>query len=162
MSTQEDLSKTLTDIRNLMDSSTRFHSLSGLAGVASGITALAGISVFYLYFGLNLLDPFLFVNYQTVPFLMIDGLVVLLISMILAFYFTKRNARKKGEKLGTTLIKRVLLYWSIPMIAGGVILLPYFSGSGPILFPSAIALSLVFYGLALVNASRFSLNEITL
>jgi hypothetical protein len=160
MDQQEDYKKTLTDIRDLMDNSTRFHSLSGLAGVGSGISALIGITVFYLYFGFSLLDPFLFVNYMTVPFLMVDGLIVLIISLVIALYFTRRNARKNGENLWTKQFRRVLLYWSIPMIAGGLILLPYFSGSGPILFPSAIALTLVFYGLALINASRFSLNEL--
>jgi len=160
MSNKEDISKTLSDIRNLMDTSARFHSISGLAGVGSGITALAGIAVFYLYFGFNLFEPFIFVNYQTIPFLMADGLVVLIISLLLAFFFTWRNAKKRGEKTWTKIVKRVLLYFSIPMIAGGIILLPYFSGSGPILFPSAIALTLVFYGIALVSASRYSLNEL--
>jgi hypothetical protein len=160
MSKQEDVSKTLSDIRNLMDTSARFHSLSGLAGVSSGITALAGIAIFYLYFGFSLLDPFLFVNYQTVPFLMTDGLVVLFVSLILAFYFTHRNAKRRREKTFTKVFKRVALFFLMPMATGGIILLPYFSGSGPILFPSAIALSLVFYGLALVSASRYSLNEL--
>jgi len=160
MEEQADYRKTLSDIRELMDSSSRFHSLSGLAGVGSGIAALAGISVFYIYFGFGLFDPFLFVTYRTVPFLMYDGLAVLFVSLLLGLYFTRRNALKKGEKLGNRLFRRVLLFWSIPMMAGGLILLPYFSGSGPILFPSAIALTLVFYGLALVSASRFSLNEL--
>lgn len=160
MSNKEDLSKTLTDIRNLMDSSARFHSISGLAGVGSGITALVGVAVFYLYFGFSLFDPFLFVNYQTVPFLMADGLVVLFVSLLLAFFFTYRNAKKQGERIWTKIAKRVLLYFSLPMIAGGIILLPYFGSSGPILFPSAIALTLVFFGLALVSASRYSLNEL--
>jgi hypothetical protein len=46
------------------------------------------------------------------------------------------------------------------MITGGIILLPYFGGSGPVLLPSAISLTMVFYGLALVSGSRFSLNEL--
>lgn len=156
----EDYQKTLSDIRNLMDQSSRFHSLSGLAGIASGILALIGIAVFYIYFGFGLFDPFLFVNYQTVPFLMVDGAIILILSVLFAAYFTRRNAIRHGEKLWSPLFKRVLLYWLIPMAAGGILLLPYFSGSGPILFPSAIALTLVFYGLALISASRFSLNEL--
>ncbi|NVO20082.1 MAG: hypothetical protein HXX13_10300 [Bacteroidetes bacterium] len=160
MDQQEDYRKTLSDIRNLMDTSSRFHSVSGLSGISSGIAALLGIAVFYVHFGFGLFDPFLFVNYLTVPFLMVDGLVVLLLSIVFALFFTYRNAKKNGEKTWTKLSKRVLLYWVLPMIAGGIILLPYFSGSGPILFPSAIALSLVFYGLALISASRFSLNEL--
>jgi hypothetical protein len=160
MEPQEDYKRTLSDIRNLMDSSARFHSISGLAGVCSGIIALAGIAVFYIYFGYNLFDPFLFINYQTVPFLMVDGVIVLILSLFFTLLFTKRNAKKQGEKTWTKVFKRVLLFFLIPMIAGGIILLPYFSGSGPILFPSAIALTLVFYGLALISASRFSLNEL--
>jgi hypothetical protein len=160
MEPQEDYKRTLSDIRHLMDSSARFHSISGMAGISSGITALAGIAVFYLYFGFNIFDPFLFVNYQTVPFLMVDGVIVLILSLIFTLLFTQRNAKKQGEKTWTKVFKRVLLYFLIPMVAGGIILLPYFSGSGPILFPSAIALTIVFYGLALVSASRFSLNEL--
>ena len=160
MEEQDDYKKTLSDIRDLMDGSARFHSLSGLAGVGAGIAALAGIAIFYLYFGFGLLDPFLFITYRTVPFLMYDGLAVLAVSMFLAWFFTRRNALKKGEKLWNPVSRRVLLYWSIPMVAGGVILIPYFSGSGPVLFPSAIALTLVFYGLALVSSSHYSLNEL--
>lgn len=160
MESKEDYKQTLADIRNLMDHSTRFQSLSGLAGISSGLAALAGLAAFYLYFGYSLFDPFLFVNYQTVPFLMLDGTVILLVSLVLAFSLTKRNAKKHKEKLWTPIFKRVLLFWSIPMASGGILLLPYFTGSGPILFPTAIALTLVFYGLALISASRYSLNEL--
>jgi hypothetical protein len=160
MEQQEDYKRTLSDIRNLMDNSARFHSISGLAGVSSGILALIGVAIFYIYFGFNLFDPFLFVNYQTVPFLMADGLIILLLSLLFTLIFTQRNARKHGEKTWSQVFKRVLLYFSLPMITGGLILLPYFSGSGPILFPSAVAFTLIFYGLALVSASRFSLNEL--
>ncbi|MBK7028368.1 MAG: hypothetical protein IPH45_03800 [Bacteroidales bacterium] len=160
MEPKEDYKQTLADIRNLMDHSARFQSLSGLAGISSGLAALTGLAAFYLYFGYSLFEPFLFVNYQTVPFLMLDGAVILMVSLILAFILTKRNAQKHNEKLWTPIFKRVLLFWSIPMASGGILLLPYFSGSGPILFPTAISLTLVFYGLALTSASRYSLNEL--
>jgi hypothetical protein len=160
MEQEEDYKKTLTDIRNLMDTSARFRSISGLAGIVSGVTALTGLAVFFVTFGYSPLDPFLFVNYETVPFLVKDGLMVLLVSLLFSYLLTLQNARKRGEKIWTPVTKRVLIYWSLPMIAGGILLLPYFSGSGPILFPSAVALTLVFYGLALINASRFSLNEL--
>jgi hypothetical protein len=143
-----------------MEGSARFHSLSGLAGVASGLFALTGCAVFYLYFGFSLTDPFLFVNYRTVPFLMTDGLIVLAASLLAAYGFTLMNARKHGEKLWTPVFRRVLLYWSIPLVAGGIIMLGFLRPNGPILFPSAIALTILFYGLALVSASRFTLNVI--
>jgi hypothetical protein len=41
MEQQEDIKKTLSDIRNLMDHSARFHSLSGLAAVILNLTSLA-------------------------------------------------------------------------------------------------------------------------
>lgn len=160
MEEQDDYRKTLTDIRNLMDHSARFQSLSGWAGIGSGLAALAGLSVFYLYFGFSLFDPFLFVNYQTVPFLMADGIVILIVSVAIAWYTTSRKAARNKEKLWSPAFRRVLLYWLLPMLAGGVLILPYLSGSGPILFPAAIALTLVFYGLALISSSRYSLNEL--
>ena len=160
MESKEEYKRTLTEIRDLMDTSSRFHSLSGLAGISAGFIALVGTAVFYLHFGFSLLDPFLFINYQTVPFLLFDGLIILSLSLFAAFFFTKRNAAKNDEKLWTPVFKRVLLYWLIPMVPGGIILLSFAFGQGPILFPSAIALSIIFYGIALVNASKYSMNEL--
>jgi hypothetical protein len=160
MESQEDYKQTLTDIRNLMAHSARFHSLSGLAGISSGIFALAGVTIFCLRFGFGLFDPLFNVSHDAVSFLLWDGLVVLLCSLLSAFWFTRRNAAKNGEKLWTPLFRRILLYWSLPMIAGGILLLAFFGGNEAIQLPTAIALTLVFYGLALVNASRFSLDEL--
>jgi len=45
--------ETLTEIRALMEQSSRFISLSGLSGVAAGIFALFGAGAVYWYLGIT-------------------------------------------------------------------------------------------------------------
>lgn len=155
----------LEQIRTMMDKSTRFISLSGLAGVFAGFFALAGAAAFYVYVNKNLNYGYtefarnapINISLDFTRFVIVDALLVLIFSIGFAIFFTTKNAKKNGLEIWNNSAKRMLFHLSVPLIAGGIyciILLRY--GWFGMIAPT----TLIFYGLALLNASKFTLDEI--
>lgn len=164
---QENHLKTLSEIRSLMERSSRFISLSGLSGVAAGLFALAGATLIYVYLGVI---PFenkraYYVAAQSankwgidyVSFFLVTGAGVLLGAICSGIYFTTRKARRKGQPIWDALSKRLLINLAIPLLTGGLFCMALFlHGLAGLIAPA----TLIFYGLALVNASKFTLHDI--
>lgn len=150
----------LTEIRSMMERSSRFISLSGLSGVFSGIFALIGAYVAHL-----LLKNY-FREYpngqqeedvEIIAFLFYDALLILICSVSVGVLFTIRNSRKKGIKIWDNTAKRLLVNLTIPLAAGGIFcLILLYHGIFGLVAPA----TLLFYGLALINASKYTLNDI--
>ncbi len=158
--------KDLQDIKNLMERSSRFLSLSGLSGISAGIIALLGAAyAFFLldydirYFDINRYfnENRYLVFPKEITYLMLDASVVLILALASAIFFSVRKARKKGLKIWDRTTKRLLINLFIPLITGGIfcLLLTYYG----IIFLVA-PLTLIFYGLALLNAGKYTLEEI--
>ena len=159
----------LKDIKSLMERSSRFISLSGLAGVFSGVFALIGAAA--AYWRVNMAPwavrdtdtPFgtgriVEIDADVAIFLGLDASIVLLASILVSYYFTKQKASRKQQPLWGAYSRHMLINLSIPLITGGLFCLLLFShGLIGLIAPT----TLVFYGLALVNAGRFSLEEIS-
>jgi hypothetical protein len=166
MNEQEHL-KTLSDIKNIMERSSRFLSLSGLSGIFIGFYALAGASAAWWYLGsnnfqatsyynlVNAADPETYKPFLT--FLISDASLVLLMSLITAYILTQRLAKKQGLKIWDTSAKRLLVNLIIPLSAGGTycLILLHEHELG-LVAPSL----LMFYGLSLVNAGKYTYNDI--
>lgn len=152
----------LTDIRSLMERSSRFISLSGLSGVAAGTTALVGAALAYhsRQTILGDISP-LFTRREAMQFLLetyfVLAIAVLLIAVSLAFFFTWRKARKQGLPVWDTTAKRLLLHMLIPLVTGGVFCLALIKFGAFWLIAPAM---LIFYGLALVNAGKYTIGDI--
>jgi len=158
--------ETLTEIRALMERSSRFISLSGLSGVFAGVFALLGIVAVAYQFHL----PYTLEGYQNqavnlygnpnpdfYKFVLIDALLVLFFSLTIAVLFTTRRARKNNLPIWDKLTQRVLWNMFIPLSAGGIfclILLQH--GFLELVAPA----SLLFYGLALLNTSKYTYPDI--
>ena len=143
-------------IRALMERSSKFLSLSGLSGVVAGAVALLGAAFAYFYL---LRDPSAtdFNRYQEMLILLADAVVVLVLAVGFGIFFSWRKARRSGEKLSRKIALKTLYNLAIPLVAGGIFcLMLLYRGD----LRMAIAGTLVFYGLALVNASKFTLEEI--
>src|SRR4030095_14832841 len=152
----------LSEIRSLMERSSSFISLSGLSGICAGIIGI--IAAFVLE---SRLSPFLD-NHVTVVLtaekraeLILFGImvsaVVLIITFALTIFFTARKAKKKGLPVWDGSAKRLVLYLFVPLLAGGLFcLLLIYHHYDWLVLPSM----LVFYGLALISASKYTLNEI--
>ncbi len=161
MNRQQDQLATLHEIRNIMDRSSRFISLSGLSGVAAGISALLGAGVVKWHLvsrnidyrqnlGLNL-------PVESVVFGLAVAALVFVLAVCSAIYFTARNARKSNHRVWDSKTERMLANLFIPLAAGGVFcaVLLYHN----LLFLVAPVM-FIFYGCALINASKYTLNDI--
>jgi hypothetical protein len=164
--TQPDPLAQLAEIRAIMDRSTRFISLSGLSGVGAGVVALAGAGMAHFYleqqFGeggyLQLLQGSEARRMGAFPFLLGIAVVTIAAAILVAAFFTLRRTRREGlNSLWTTPARRLLVALLIPLVAGGLFCLKlYLNGSTELVVPGL----LLFYGLALLNGSKYTLDEI--
>jgi hypothetical protein len=159
--------KALSEIRDMMEQSTRFLSLSGLSGVFAGIFAIIGSVSAFIFLNTDAFNENYYLNaYSSRPsglsynlFFILDALVVLFLAITFCFVLTSRNARKKNQPLWTKSSKLLLINLFIPLIAGGLFCLILLSHK--IIYLIAPSM-LLFYGLALLNAGKYTLKEIRL
>lgn len=165
METEQDHLKTLTEIRSMMERSSRFISLSGLSGIFAGFFALIGALCAYLYLQVDLLSDEYYMsalignrlNTDFILFFFFDGLSVLFLAITFGILFTARNSRKKGIAVWGPSAKLTIINLFIPLVAGGLFcfVLLYHH----IIYLIAPA-TLIFYGLALINTSKYTFKEI--
>ncbi|HEY4336000.1 MAG TPA: hypothetical protein VGM89_08885 [Puia sp.] len=154
--------ETLQDIKRMMERSSRFISLSGLSGVSAGICALIGAWIAYGWIGNPISeirnDPFPAEARDLLELKMIVlGLAVLAAALVTSTFFTWRKARRSKLPIWDLTAKRLAVNIAIPLAAGGFFVLGLIDHrSWNYVAPAC----LVFYGLALVNASKFTLTDI--
>ena len=152
-------------IRKIMEESSRFLSLSGLSGVFAGITAIVGALIAYFFIldnGSVHYDEY----FRSLPAeetfslrwqLIADAFLVLLLSVLFSLYFSIKKAKRDGKKFWTPVSRKLLIHLLIPLATGGVFIIA-------LLFQNYIQLIvpcfLIFYGLALVNAGKFTIDEV--
>lgn len=158
----------IQDIRKMMKNSTRFLSLSGLSGVFAGIYAIAGAVAAYYYIQLKLNMLYIEMarsgehfrnDLQTelYTFFFTDAFLVLSASLITGFYFSYRKAKKNGQKLIDNTTWRFLSNLVVPLLAGGIFCIILLVHGDIYLIAPAM---LMFYGMSLLNASKYTLDEI--
>ncbi len=153
----------IQDIRNMMKKSTRFLSLSGLSGVFAGIYALLGAFLAFRYLNYivnNIFDIKSGERLNTTEiylnFILI-ALGVLVLSIITAYYFSNKKAKQNGQSLFDHAAIRVLINLCIPLVAGGIFCIALlYHGSIVYIAPAM----LLFYGVALINASKYTYDDI--
>ena len=152
-------------IRKLMEESTRFLSLSGLSGVFAGLTAIAG--ALFAYFTILKNGNGNFNGYlEILPAketslpgwqLIVTAAIVLEVSVLFAFWFSMRKSKKDGKSFWTPVSRRLLINLLIPLITGGILTIVFIvQNQVHLIIPGF----LIFYGLALVNAGKFTYGEI--
>jgi hypothetical protein len=155
----------LTEIRAIMERSSRFLSLSGLAGVGAGIVALAGAAAGHWWldqhFGpggyARLAGGTPEEQLAALPFLLELAGGMVIAGLLVAFIFTRRRAARTGQTLWSSAARRLALSLMAPLVAGGLFCLAlYWHGAVVLVVPAM----LLFYGLALLSASKYTLNEI--
>lgn len=168
MTDQQQSLEELQHIKRMMERSSRFISLSGLSGVMAGLCALVGAWFAYDVINPSGLSSFDARTYHrdysldTVKDYMGHRLFTIAVAtfisaLVLAFIFTYLRSKKSGVPIWGTASRRLLVAVAIPMIAGGFYLLREIQvGNYGLIAPG----SLIFYGLALVNAGKFTLGEI--
>ena len=157
----------LSGIKDLMEKSTKFISLSGLSGVIAGITALIGAFLadlriehylnntytktrLEMYLSENLME-------KLALELFVIAISVLVISITFGILLTMRESKKNGQHIWGKNSRLLLLNLAVPLIAGGIFcLILLFHGLFYLLAPA----TLLFYGLALFNCGKYTLGEI--
>lgn len=158
----------LQHIKKMMERSSRFISLSGLSGIAAGICALAGAwfandvitdnggpSAYRQLVSRSLEVSSLqeFMGHRLFQI----AVYTFFAALFSAMFFTWLRSKKSGVPMWGYTSRRLLINVSVPMIAGGIYLFKQMQfGNYGLIAPGC----LIFYGLALVNASKYTLGEI--
>ncbi|MEO5890177.1 MAG: hypothetical protein ABIQ31_07990 [Ferruginibacter sp.] len=163
MSDQQQPLEDLQHIKRMMERSSRFISLSGFSGIAAGLCALAGawfagkelncwikgdctVEGLIDTRGVKLLNNLLWI--ATITFIC---------AFISAFFFTWLRTKKNKVPMWGTATMRLLWNMVIPLTVGGIFLIRLMQfNEYELVAPGC----LIFYGLALVNASKYTLGEI--
>jgi hypothetical protein len=162
MKSEQEYMKDLTEIRSMMERSSRFLSLTGWSGILAGIYALAGAFIAYRFFYLTPSGAV----YNNIDMQEVQGnmnnliflaLAVLVIAVGTAVYLSWKKSQKEGKKLWNPAARRVVINMGIPLVAGGVFVLILISKG---LFIFTAPATLLFYGLALLNAANFTFEEL--
>lgn len=140
---QKEHIEALKDIRDMMQRSVRFLSLSGLSGIMAGIYAL--ITAYLAH--LRLQDPSLGARNDLIGL----ALACLVLAVGTAYFFTRQNARKKGLSMWDEAARLAMINLSIPLLAGGIFCIALLKAN---IYAFVAPATLLFYGLALVLSSR--------
>jgi hypothetical protein len=155
MSTEEYL-KDITEIKDMMNKSSRFFSLSGLSGIMAGIYALIGAAVAYYLVSISGRN-YLILDGKIFNYILLNLVAVALLSIITAIILSITKAKKNNETLWNSASKRLLTAFLIPLITGGIYIIIKISSHH---YGLTGSLMLIFYGLALVNASKYTIGNV--
>jgi hypothetical protein len=156
-----EVEKDIASIRSMMERSVKFISLTGLSGILAGIYALAGATIVYYQIHYPV-SPF---NYRIYSIsesgiiwqLLLVAIGVLVASITTGLWLSNRKAKKHGVKLWTAATRQLILNLAIPLFSGGIfILIVLYNGHFGIAAPAC----LIFYGIALINGSTNTFEEV--
>jgi hypothetical protein len=165
MNNREEHLDTLTEIRSLMERSSRCLSLSGISGISAGIIAILGALAVSFYHGTSIIsttrersyESGATVNSDTMTFYICTAIAVLVLAISFAVFFTVRKAKKNNLPVWDGVTKRVLVSLLIPLATGGIFCIILLLQMYTSLIAPAM---LIFYGLALVNASKYAIGDV--
>ena len=156
-------------IKDLMEKSTKFSNLSGIAVFFTGILAMIGASFVYFDIGFSVSELDIsytqLINQNGEPedlFLKLKLLVfiasLILISSLVILYITAlKKSGKEGIPLLNSSFSRTLKSLFIPLFSGGIFCLLLINHH---MYGFVAPATLIFYGLGLVSSSKFSYSEL--
>jgi hypothetical protein len=168
---EKEIHDELASIRNLMERSSKFISLSGLSGILAGVYALIGAA--FACYTLYQHSP----DYYTrssdestvtglfygsdsgilVPTFLLIAISVLTASIGTGIFFSIRKAKRKGQPIWSSTSRSLLFHMAVPLISGGLLILILIARGH---YGIAAPVSLIFYGLALISASSYTFTMV--
>ena len=155
--------QSVNEIKELMERSSKFVSLSGLTGILVGIYSLIGSWLAVRALGLQDITTGTYskVLNVTTPMrlkvIVILAAGVLVASIITAFAISYYKSRKSKQKLFNKLTYRLIWNFSIPLLTGGLFCMALLYHGHYGLTSSVM---LLFYGMTLVNVSKYTFSNI--
>lgn len=143
--------ESVNEIKELMEKSSKFISVSGLAAILAGIYALAGA-----YIATQVITPETHLI-VTLEFMAIIALSVLATAAVTAGILSYCKSQKTGQSFFSRLTYRALWNFSLPMLTGGALCISLLLHGYYDILSSVM---LLFYGLTLVNVSKFTYANI--
>jgi len=151
----------LAQIRAIMERSKKFLSLSPWAAIMAGVYALAGAG--WAYWEIYYSPVVIYDQLETgriapsVYGLLLIAAAVFVLAAGTGLWVSYRKAQQAGQSLWSPAATRLAVNFAVPLLAGGIfVVILFFRGYYSLLAPS----TLVFYGLALVNAGNFTFSDI--
>ena len=148
--------KDITEIKNMMNKSSRFISLSGVSGILAGFYALIGAAIAY-WLVTNSVRGYLILDGIIFKICIFIILMVAFLSITTGIILTTKKAKKQGNKIWDNTSRRLVYNFLTPLITGGIyITIILCQGK----YGQTAGLMLIFYGLSLINASKYSIGNI--
>ncbi len=167
MKSEKEIAGTLSDIQKMMQRSSRFISLSGWSGVAAGVCALVGAAFAYpiiedsSYELIRLRDAFQYHSFSLSAYMQSRlfkiALITFFTALILSFLFTWLRSKKTNTPMWGFTARRLVFNMSVPMAAGGLYILKLMEAGAYVYIAPGC---LLVYGLSLLNASKYTLDEV--
>ena len=166
MDQQQEQLESIKAIRSMMERSSRFLSLSGISGVIVGLMAIVGVIIAYAFLGLDIDQPGYInkmlntdgtLNNTVFRFLLIELFLLLIIALATAIFLSIRKATAKAIPIWDATAKRLVINFAVTLLTGALfcVILLHHSYIN-LIIPSTI----LFYGLAIYNASKYTLHDI--
>ena len=158
MKNKEQYVNEIKAIRQMMEQSSRFLSLSGLSGILIGIYAIIGAYFAHVLIQGNATEFIKTLKIGgLVSQLVILAIIVLAISIVTVVVLTYRKTIREGHKIWNKGTRMLILNLAVPLVSGGILTSIYVAHG---FYETVAPALLVFYGLALVNAAKFTRQEI--
>lgn len=156
MSKNQNPTEALNEIRDMMEKSSKFFSLSGISGIIIGIITIVSVTWFCNRYQI---DPFniekgqlssLPVEHYLTAFVL--SMCLLVFSLLTTTYLSIQRARKQGVKVWGPASKQLMVNMLVPLSKGILFCAILFFREPDLVLP----LSLVFYGISLYGAAKFT------
>jgi uncharacterized membrane protein len=144
-------SEDIKALREMMEKSSKFLSLSGLSGVFAGVTAIVGSLVAYFFILTD--EPPVDVR----MLLLADGLAMLLLSVGLCVLLSLMKGRSMRLRPARSMTLAILYNLGAPLAVGGAFALAALMRDD---IQGVMAITLAFYGIALVGVSKYTYREV--
>lgn len=158
---QKDYLKDIQDIKQMMSKSSQFLSLSGISGILAGIYALIGAWMAYktIYFDTSTMGAYknLVISEEAVIRLLVIATTVAVLSLATGIVLSIRKAKINNETFWNSTARRLVINFLIPLATGGFFILFLIEKE---MLGLIAPLTLIFYGLACVNASKYTLGGV--
>lgn len=150
----EEALNTLSEIRKMMEKSTRFLSLNGTSAIVIGIYACIAAIIAYGILGSpspNINTPF------KLRLIVLFAFILIIICIATVILMCRHKARRNQQQLkfdNTT--KKLLWNFFLPLVAGGILCLSLIWQQH---YGLTSSIMLIFYGIALINASHYTYSN---
>lgn len=145
----------------MMSKSSQFISLSGFSGILAGIYAIIGAFMAFniLYIENEFFDDIYYriISLNDMYKLFGIAFTVVTLSIITGIVLSVNKAKKNNEVVWNITSKRLVINFLIPLVVGGYLCMYLIEKED---FTLIAPLTLIFYGLACVNASKYTVGDV--